>query len=54
MLDFRMETFLTVCQFMNFTRASEKLNITQPAVSQHIRFLEEHYHAKLFRYEDGN
>ena len=51
MLDFRMETFLTVCQFMNFTRASEKLNSTQPAVSQHIRFLEEHYHAKLFRYE---
>lgn len=51
MLDFRMETFLTVCQFMNFTRASEKLNITQPAVSQHIHFLEEHYHAKLFRYE---
>ena len=51
MLDFRMETFLTVCRFMNFTRASEKLNITQPAVSQHIRFLEEHYHAKLFRYE---
>ena len=51
MLDFRMETFLTVCQFMNFTRASEKLNITQPAVSQHIHFLEKHYHAKLFRYE---
>ena len=51
MLDFRMETFLTVCQYMNFTRASEKLNITQPAVSQHIRFLEKHYNTKLFRYE---
>ncbi len=51
MLDFRMETFLTVCRYMNFTRASEKLNITQPAVSQHIRFLERHYNAKLFRYE---
>lgn len=51
MLDFRMETFLTVCQCMNFTRASEKLNITQPAVSQHIRFLEKHYNTKLFRYE---
>ena len=51
MLDFRMETFLTVCQFMNFTRASEKLNITQPAVSQHIHFLEKHYNTKLFRYE---
>ena len=51
MLDFRMETFLTVCQCMNFTRASEKLNITQPAVSQHIHFLERHYNTKLFRYE---
>ena len=51
MLDFRMETFLTVCQCMNFTRASEKLNITQPAVSQHIHFLEKNYNTKLFRYE---
>lgn len=51
MLDFRMETFLAVCREMNFTRAAEKLNITQPAVSQHIRFLEKHYHVKLFRYE---
>ena len=51
MLDFRMETFLTVCQYMNFTRASEKLHITQPAVSQHIQFLEKHYDTKLFRYE---
>ena len=51
MLDFRMETFLAVCQYMNFTKASEKLNITQPAVSQHIRFLEKHYNTKLFRYE---
>ena len=51
MLDLRMETFLTVCQCMNFTRASEKLNITQPAVSQHIHFLEKHYNTKLFRYE---
>ena len=42
---------MTVCQCMNFTRASEKLNITQPAVSQHIRFLEKHYNTKLFRYE---
>ena len=51
MLDFRMETFLTVCQCMNFTRASEELHITQPAVSQHIRFLEKYYHTKLFHYE---
>lgn len=51
MLDFRMETFLKVCQCMNFTRASEELHITQPAVSQHIHYLEKHYHTKLFLYE---
>ena len=37
MLDFRMETFLTVCNDMNFTHAAEHLNLTQPAVSQHIK-----------------
>lgn len=51
MLDFRIETFLTVCQCMNFTKAAEIMNITQPAVSQHIHFLEKHYKTKLFRYE---
>lgn len=51
MLDFRMETFLTVCEYMNFTRAAEVLNITQPAVSQHVHHLEKHYQVKLFHYE---
>lgn len=51
MLDFRMETFMTVCRCMNYTRASEELKITQPAVSQQIRYLEKHYNTKLFRYE---
>lgn len=50
MLDFRMETFLTVCETMNFTKAAEALNITQPAVSQHIRWIEECYGVKLFSY----
>lgn len=48
MLDFRMETFLTVCKHMNFTHAANELHITQPAVSQHIRYLEEHYETPLF------
>ena len=30
--------------------AAEALNITQPAVSQHIRWLEEQYEAPLFTY----
>lgn len=52
MLDFRTETFLTVCQTMNFTIAAKKLNITQPAVSQHIHFLEEQYNTSLFIYKN--
>lgn len=32
MLDFRTNTFLTVCETMNFTEAAKRLNITQPAV----------------------
>lgn len=50
MLDFRVETFLCVCRHMNFTRAAEELCITQPSVSQHIRYLEEYYGARLFSY----
>lgn len=51
MLDFRMETFLEVCKDMNFTKTARRLNMTQPAVSQHIRWLEEAYGARLFSYQ---
>ncbi|MEI3338796.1 MAG: LysR family transcriptional regulator [Eubacterium sp.] len=51
MLDYRAETFLTVCQEMNYTKAADILNITQPNVSQHIKWLEEMYHQKLFIYK---
>lgn len=51
MLDFKVETFLCVCQTMNFTRAAQQLNLTQPAVSQQIHSLEEYYGVKLFHYE---
>lgn len=52
MLDFRVDTFLEVCRLMNYTRAAEQLNLTQPAVSQHIRWLEEQCGVKLFHYEN--
>lgn len=48
MLDFRMETFLKVCEYMNFTHAANALNLTQPAVSQHIKYLEAKYDSPLF------
>ncbi len=48
MIDLRIDTFLAVCKYMNFTKAASELNITQPAVSQHIRYLEKEYQVKLF------
>lgn len=55
MQDFRMETFLAVCRNLNYTKAAEELCITQPAVSQHIRHLEEYYGTRLLsaREKDG-
>lgn len=48
MLDFRTLTFLSVCNHMNFTKAAIELNLSQPAVSQHIRYLEDKYNCSLF------
>ncbi|MDD3401429.1 MAG: LysR family transcriptional regulator [Eubacteriales bacterium] len=52
MLDFRILTFLDLCKTHNYTRTAENLFITQPAVSQHIKYLETEYGAKLFYYRD--
>ena len=46
-----METFLEVCKDMNFTKTARRLNMTQPAVSQHIHWLEEAYGTRLFSYQ---
>ena len=50
MLDYRIYTFLTLYDEMNYRRTAEKLNMTQPGVTQHIHYLEKHYGAKLFEY----
>nr|WP_296265704.1 LysR family transcriptional regulator [uncultured Merdimonas sp.] len=50
MLDHRVLTFLTVCDEMSFTRAAKKLHISQPAVSQHIQYIEEYYHIQAFQF----
>lgn len=48
-MDIKLNTFITLAKIKNYTRAAEILNLTQPAVSQHIRFLEEHYDVQLFK-----
>ena len=40
-------TFRTLVEVGNFTRAAEALNVTQPAVTQHVHALERHFGVKL-------
>lgn len=51
MLDPRWNTFLVLCETMNYTRAAERLCLTQPAVTHHIHYLEQYYGCRLFSYE---
>jgi LysR family hydrogen peroxide-inducible transcriptional activator len=43
--------FLAVCEALNFTRAAEKCNVTQPALSRAIQQLEQEVGGLLFRRE---
>lgn len=51
-LDYRYETFLALAEEMNYTRTAKKLHITQPAVTQHIQYLQNELNVDLFHYEN--
>ena len=53
MVDYRVDTFLTLCQLMNYRKTADALGITQPAVTQQIHFLERKYGCKLFTYQNS-
>jgi DNA-binding transcriptional LysR family regulator len=46
--DFRLKVFSVVSKKLSFTKASQELFITQPAVTKHIKELEEHLGVALF------
>lgn len=48
MIDSKMYALLAVFEQGGFTRAAESLNLTQPAISQQIRLLEERYGCRIF------
>lgn len=48
MISTRMQTLLIVAESQNFTKAAQALAMTQPAVSHHIKMLEEELGATLF------
>lgn len=47
----KLETFLTLCQTMNYRRAAEACSLTQPAVTKQIQALEAYYGVRLFTYD---
>ena len=52
MLDYRIHTFLKLCDVLNYRITAEELNLTQPAVTHHIQYLEKEYNRKLFIYSN--
>lgn len=47
MLDQRAETFLNVVRLKSYTATAQVMHLTQPAVTQHIRKLEEYYQCQF-------
>ena len=50
-MDAKLQTFLTLCQTMNYRLAAERLHLSQPAVTKQIQALEQILQAKLFLYD---
>lgn len=48
MSDFRLKVFQSVAKNLSFTKASQELFISQPAITKHIKELEGTYQARLF------
>lgn len=46
---FQIECFLAVAEFLNFARAAEIKNISQPAITRQIQSLEAELNVKLFK-----
>jgi DNA-binding transcriptional LysR family regulator len=44
----QLKVFASVFKNKSFSRASQKLNLSQPTISAHIKALEEEYNCKLF------
>ena len=48
MFDFRLKVFHTVAKRLSFTKAATELFITQPAVTKHVKELEQYFKVQLF------
>ncbi|GEK34620.1 LysR family transcriptional regulator [Kurthia sibirica] len=48
-----IQTFIVAAEYKNFRIASEKLNMSQPSITVHIKQLEKHLNAELFKRENN-
>lgn len=48
MSDFRLRVFSSVAKNLSFTKASQELFISQPAITKHIQELETMFQTRLF------
>ena len=53
MSDFRLRVFSCVAKNLSFTKASQELFISQPAITKHIQELETMYQTRLFERATG-
>ena len=48
MIDQKLLSLLKVSELKSYTKAAQQLSITQPAVSQHIKALEQELGVRIF------
>lgn len=51
MMDQKLISFMSIVRLRSYTGAARELSLTQPAISHHMRLLEEEYGHKMFIYE---
>ena len=59
MSDFRLKVFQSVAKNLSFTKASQELFVSQPAITKHIQELEAYYpvsytHLDVYKRQEWN
>lgn len=50
MIDSKLVTFLSLCETQSYTKTAEKLYVTQPSVTNHIKTLEKLHNISIFKH----
>ena len=54
MIDTRYQTFLALADSLDYSKTAQELNLSKPAITQHIHYLETDLEVKLFQNQGGN